>query len=199
MIEKLAIPDTINPLDFPIAKKLNEVIDYLNKQKELDRLKKVEQMISIVEPKVVPDYAAHLKLGEMCEVPISQAESAAKIKEGMQRFADYEKAREYARQYEKETIKQMSGIWTDEGLETEKFTSYCVVCWCEPCQCKPKSKWKIGDTAYYVLLNTNHGFSEIRTTICANNGDYNNYNYFKTREQAEAALAEIKEVLARYQ
>lgn len=71
---------------------------------------------------------------------------------------------------------------------------------------KLNPKWKVGDECWYVNFisgSSNKWTIELvsvneflLTQIKKKEGDM---NIFKTREQAEAALAEIKEVLRRYQ
>ncbi len=111
MIEKLDYSNQTfkDCFTYNMGLKLNEVIDYLNQQEELNRLKKVQEMLDIVEP-----------------------------------------------------------------------------------------KWKLGDEFWYITKHFNgiaNGFIDTNSNLCINT----NSNIFRTREQAEQVLAEIKQVLEKYQ
>lgn len=178
MINKLTMPDTMNSLDFPIATKLNEVIDYLNQQAYEQKKNEICARLALEQeklgyetrdPRVVPGYAAHLKPGEIIERPDIFS------KEGIQAMQEY-----------------LPPKYREECCDT----------------IKPKPKWKVGDKFYY--LETRHDVklwfvkeSEI-VEIC-NNFYLNQLNQgkelgiFKTKEQAEQALSEIKQVMEKYQ
>jgi hypothetical protein len=64
---------------------------------------------------------------------------------------------------------------------------------------KRESKWKVGDYYWYIDADNIGDLNIHQSVILYANTQRSFSNIFKTREQAEAALAEIKEVLRRYQ
>jgi hypothetical protein len=69
---------------------------------------------------------------------------------------------------------------------------------------KQEPKWKLGEEYYYIVFNANAGYginwcSQGITEVALETIRNGDTNYFKTKESAEAALAEIKQIMEKYE
>jgi hypothetical protein len=198
MIEKLAIPDTINPLDFPIAKKLNEVIDYLNKQEDecvTCKTTSLREHLQNVYPQQLEPKAEVLRWKYSRAVMTVDGNIAVQYSDSHpERVICFDSQEVYAPSAFHYIRKDMQ-MQSDTQLIPEDIEKLI-----DP----PKSKWEVGDDCWYVQLIP--GCSNKWKTELASVNEYmlkqikdGDLNVFKTRRQAEAVLAEIKEVLEKYQ
>ncbi len=179
-----------------ITDKLNEVIDYLND----------------LQPKEVPDSAAHLKPGETCVVPDKFKPGWTKeFIEGpgevpytnvkIKTREEYEVLEEKLAKIKREVNPGYIGeqwvmcpdcckaIYSSHDLERNHHK-------CDldkKSSIKQEPKWELGDTYWYITGDFKGiDNSTVRT-------DRYTGVRFRTKEQAEAALKEIKQVLEKYQ
>ena len=202
MIEKIQDP-------LQLVSKLNEVIDYLNKEKEewvdCDEGMTTEELFQAVK-----DASGINPIMEGPNPKFASTEASEKAKERLwepgwgKEFIEGPGDVPYTNVKIKTREELYGKVSLQEAIDTQdmdiaQYTEYKRAKGEFPV--KQETKWKAGDS-YYRIEASDHGLLKVYTDEIGDLSycEQNNYlNMFKTKEQAEQALAEIKQVLEKYQ